>query len=245
MPSAGLTLLIATLLAIGAEPAKADMLQPVAPLGNLGLSSSWWDTATGQTPTTVTGDGSNDGTLPVLVNDLSANAASTYMFSHGFTAPSGSYPDIQINDASQGAENIGFIDSYVFAVTASNANAFAFSLNLSSSSGLQDLTVRLYEYSANGVQNLTLGGTGAVATAQTVDNWSLSSNPNGSGIASTSIPVSNLGTGEYVLEIAGLETGTSNGAYSGQLDIAPVPVPAALPLLLSGLAGLGFKIRRR
>jgi hypothetical protein len=97
-------------------PLPAALPLPVAPLGNLGLSSSWWDTATGQTPTTVTGDGSNDGTLPGLVNDLSANAASTYMFSH---------------------------------------------------------------------------------------------------------------------------------AYSGQLDIASVPVPAALPLLLSGLAGLGFKIRRR
>jgi hypothetical protein len=31
----------------------------------------------------------------------------------------------------------------------------------------------------------------------------------------------------------------------GDFDISEVPVPAALPLLLSGLAGLGFASRRR
>jgi hypothetical protein len=29
--------------------------------------------------------------------------------------------------------------------------------------------------------------------------------------------------GEFVLQIAGLETGTSNGTYSGQLNVTPVP----------------------
>jgi hypothetical protein len=245
MGSGTFSLLVAASMVIFGNTAKADSLVPVSPLGYLQASSSWWDTATGQTPTTVTGDGSNDGTTPVLVNDLTANGASTYNFSNGIAAPLGSYKDVQINDANQGMENIGFVDTYVFAITASTTNAFAFSLNLSSTSGLQDLTARLYEYSANGVQNLTIGGTGPVQTAQTVDNWSLSTNPSGSGIASTSIAASNLGAGEYVLEIAGLEMGTANGAYSGQLGIAPVPLPAGLPLLLSGLAGIGFNILRR
>jgi hypothetical protein len=41
-----------------------------------------------------------------------------------------------------------------------------------------------------------------------------------------------------VLEVAGLTVGSTSGAYSGQLSITPVPLPASFFLLLSGLAGL-------
>jgi len=235
---------MAATMSLASGVAWADKLVPVAPLGMLNLSSDWATTATGQTPTTITGSGVNSGTLPVYVNDLTANAASTYLFDNSFTRPNGSFPDVQVDDGSQGMENIGFIDSYVFAVPASTANAFAFSLNLSSTLGLEDLTARLYEYAVGGTQNLTIGGTAPV-TSGLVSGWSTSNNPTGgSSVASTEIPVSGLGAGEYVLEIAGLETGSTSGSYSGQLNVSPVPLPGAWTLTLSGLGFMLLYSRR-
>ncbi len=54
--------------------------------------------------------------------------------------------------------------------------------------------------------------------------------------------IPNLGYGKDFLLIA-LTQG--NGFTIAQLTVSDVPVPAALPLLLSGLAGLGFASRRR
>ena len=53
-----------------------------------------------------------------------------------------------------------------------------------------------------------------------------------------------LAAGTYVLEVRGMATGTSGGSYSGTLNVAPVPLPATLPLLLSGLGLLGGLLRR-
>jgi len=236
---------IATAVSIAASgAARADKLVAVPPLGTLSLSSDWATTGIGQTPTTVTGSGINNGTVPVYVNNLTANGSSTYLFNNSFTRPAGSFPDVQIDDGSQGMENIGFIDSYVFDVPASNANAFAFSLNLSSALGLENLTARLYEYDVGTTQNLALGGTGSVTTGL-VDTWSRSDNPTGSSsVASTELPVSGLQAGEYVLEIAGLETGAASGSYSAQLNVTPVPLPGTLPLAVGGL-GLLLRFARR
>jgi hypothetical protein len=229
---------VAVAMSMAAQVARADLLVPVAPLGTLSLSSDWAATALGQTPSTVTGSGVNNGTPPVLVNDLAANGASTYFFNNSFTSPAGSFADVQIDDASQGPESIGFIDSYVFAVPNATVNSFVFSLNLSSALGLDDLTARLYQYNPGNNQNLTIGGAGTVTT-DLIDNWSMSNNPvGGSSLASTGLPVSGLRAGEYVLEIAGLETGSTSGSYSGQLNVSPVPLPGTLLLLLGGLAVL-------
>ncbi len=54
-----------------------------------------------------------------------------------------------------------------------------------------------------------------------------------------------LSAGTYVLEVRGNVTGTAGGGYSGVIDLQPVPVPAALPLMLSGLGLLGGLLRKR
>ncbi|MFC2950354.1 VPLPA-CTERM sorting domain-containing protein [Marinicaulis aureus] len=54
--------------------------------------------------------------------------------------------------------------------------------------------------------------------------------------------IPNLGYGQDFLLIALTE---GAGFTIAQLTVSDVPVPAALPLLLSGLAGLGFASRRR
>jgi hypothetical protein len=53
------------------------------------------------------------------------------------------------------------------------------------------------------------------------------------------------GTGEYVLQIAGVATSAGGGSYTAGIGVTAVPLPAAVPLLLSGMAGLGAMARRR
>ena len=225
-----------------AASASADVVDRVSVGGSLLPSQSWLSTAPGQTPITVSGTGTNNGSGPVTVNDLTASGAGAFLFSQTLVAPQGSFAAAdQINGAAY-----GFTTSYVISVPPSMASAFLFSLNLSSAVGLEDLSARLYEYSANGVTNLTLGGTGPVANGN-METWSASVNSNGTNpIASTSLPATTLSNGgEFVLEISGLETGSQNGSFSGQLDVTPVPLPAALPLMLTALGLLSSKARRR
>jgi len=181
-------------------------------------------------PTNATGSG-------VQVSDLSQNGTSNYGIPDTFNAPNGSYSAGTINPGG-GAQSYGFLDSFVFVAPASTSNTFLFSLNLTAQQDVTNLTARLYSYTSN----TTLPATGSVSGG-VIDSWSMTVT-NGS-VVSTSLPQTTLAAGSYIIEIAGLVTGTTSGAYNGTLNLQPVPLPAGLPLLLSGLGGLGSMLMRR
>jgi hypothetical protein len=218
--------------------ARADTVTSVPNGGSLALSQGFASTAPNQTPTTVTGTGANDGIGSVMGSNLTGNGNSTYLFNQSYANSAGSY---QAGTLSTG-NTFGLVSSYVVDLPNSAASAFVFSLNLSSSTGMDNLSARLYSYGPG--QNTTLGITGALPNGGLVDPWSTA--VNGGLVNSTTLAPKNVNAGLYVLELVGqLSPGATSGSYSGQLSIAPVPLPAAFPLLLSGIGGLVALARRR
>jgi hypothetical protein len=129
-----------------------------------------------------------------------------------------------------------FYDDYIFTVANSTVDAASFLLNESSTLAISDLQMRLYSTTGNTLP--VLGDSPAGLQA----NWSnpISTNGSQSNLATTM-----LSAGTYVLEVRGDVTGQNGGTYTGIIDLQPVPLPAALPLLLSGFGLLGGLARKR
>ena len=226
-------------LTLAAGLAHADTIIPASNGGTLELSQSFASNAASQTPTTVVGTGANDGIGNVMGSNLTGNGNSTYLFSQSYSNSVGSYAAGTLSNG----DTYGLVASYVVALPTSTTGSYIFSLNLSSSTGIDDLSARLYAYGPG--ENTTLGITGALPNGGLVSSWS--SSVNGGLVDSTTMPATNVAAGLYVLEVVGqLSSGATSGSYSGQLSVDPVPLPAALPLLLSGIGGIiGFGRRRK
>jgi hypothetical protein len=130
-----------------------------------------------------------------------------------------------------------FYDDYIFSVANSTVDAASFVLNEGRTLAISNLQMRLYEVAGNSPLPV-LGDSPAGLMA----NWSTPISSNGS---TTDLGTTMLTSGTYVLEVRGDVTGTAGGSYAGLIDLQPVPVPAALPLLLSGLGLLGGLVRKR
>lgn len=117
-----------------------------------------------------------------------------------------------------------FNDAYLFTTpTASTISSFQSVLPLDPVFGIADFVVQLFETDSLGA-------------------------PVGSALAGggPTLSYSNLQGGQsYGLFVSGSPTGTDGGAYAGVMHISAVPLPAALPLLGSGLVALGLFLRRR
>jgi ABC-type amino acid transport substrate-binding protein len=179
------------------------------------------------TATGTTGSGA-DTTLPV---------PGSYTYGDTFAGGTGGTPAL--------GSPYGFFDDFIFTIAGASADSITSTINLGSTLQIDNLQVGLFSYVTG--QTLPIYGSTLPPGSVQVDGWSTPINSDGTtGIVSV-IPATNLAQGSYVLEVLGTVTGTAGGSYSGVLNLAPapVPLPAALPLLLSGLGGLGLWGRRR
>jgi hypothetical protein len=176
---------------------------------------SYEETASG-----ITGNGEGTDYLRLPVSDSFGNSLSKASGTLGAPADPG----------------FTFYDDYIFTVANSTVDAASFLLNESSTLAISDLQMRLY--STTGNTPPVLGDSPAGLQA----NWSnpISTNGSQSNLATTM-----LSAGTYVLEVRGDVTGQNGGTYTGIIDLQPVPLPAALPLLLSGFGLLGGLARKR
>jgi hypothetical protein len=187
------------------------------------------------------------GSLSLSYQDLGPGSA----FSGGgtisaFTSASGSafYGDsfTRATTPITDAPTWGFYDDFEFSVpTGVTADTITDYINLGNFQSISNLEVRLYSAVANPTPVLGNPVGGVVPGA----SWSspISAGSGNSGMFE--ILNTTLSSGTYFLEVRGNVDGTGGGAYSGTLNIAPVPLPAALPLLLSGFGLLGGLFRKR
>jgi hypothetical protein len=204
---------------LGAGPVTAATV-PVSPGGSLSL--------------TVTNSGNNNSANSATGNTSSLSAAGGYTYANGFNGT-------QTTNFS--TTSYGFYDDYVISIGAGQVDTIASTITIGSASGISGFAVRLYDYNANGgvAPLLTTPVTGSA-----FDSWSTTV-PVFPGATATYnvLPTTTLTAGTYVVEVRGTASGTSGGAYSGVFNMTPVPLPAALPLMLSSFGLLGFAARKR
>jgi hypothetical protein len=165
--------------------------------------------------------------------DVSSLASGTYAYAQTFNSPLATFTP------PGGSGSYAFYTDYVFTVAPGQVDSITSSINLGTSLAVNGLSARLYSYSAGSTSNTLLPA--FTPTGTIIDAWSSQVNlAPGLTASDTVIAPTDLGAGTYVLEIRATSVGTSGGSYSGTLNIAPVPLPAGLPLLLSATVGLGF-----
>jgi hypothetical protein len=136
-----------------------------------------------------------------------------------------------------------FYDDYFFTTATATVNDATVISNFSMNS-ISNLQVRIFASSGQPSDGLNPAGTLGIpsGTPPVVLGWTtplVGSNGSISVLLPTGFP-----SGSYDLQIRGEAIGT-DASYGGNLQIAPVPLPAGLPLLLSGLGMLGGLVRRR
>ena len=135
-----------------------------------------------------------------------------------------------------------FYDDYVFTVgVGSNVQSALISFD-QQFAGISNLQGRIISVNS---PFAPLANLGAPASGNTlVDAW-LNTTPV-SGIYTVNLNQTAFGPGTYALQIRGeVAPASQSGGYGGTISFTPVPLPAALPLLLSGVALLSARARRK
>jgi hypothetical protein len=166
-----------------------------------------------------------------------------YNYQNSFSAPTGA-TSIAGSNIYGGALNgnlgpAGFIDDYFFQISTARADVVSATIDLGGVYETSGLFARIYNLAANPGGLVTTTPNGAV------DYGTIT--PEGP-VTLVQINPTTLSSGSYVLELSGTASGSLGGSYTGTLNLNPVPavpLPAALPLLLSGITLLGGLARRR
>jgi hypothetical protein len=159
------------------------------------------------------------GTINIPANPSSSN------YGNSFSGPTTPFSGVY-----------GFFDDYIFTISGATANSLSTTIDLGSLLQITNFQERLYNYSTN--PGITTGP----AVGGSIDAWT---SPIGTFGTVAVLPTTILAPGTYVLQMRGTVTGTFGGSYAGTLNLAPVPLPAAVWLFGSGLLGLGSLVRRR
>jgi hypothetical protein len=157
-----------------------------------------------------------------------------------------------------------FYDNYVFSLGAgSNIQSTLISFTLPNGSpgnvvGISDLQARIIQIGPSPNPNYQNQTFDSIAASQLdgppvttiVDGWQTNQTtlPGGSNYYSVLLNQHQFGTGLYDVQIRGLvasSNGIYSGSYGGSISFTPVPLPAAVWLLASGLLGVGGLTRRR
>jgi hypothetical protein len=176
----------------------------------------------------------------VTVNDLSGNMAGSYTYANGWGGA-----QTAISASGVPTNTYGFYDDFVFTITGSSLDSITSTINLSSGSvntKIVNLDAQLFNVSGNNTLP-AFTPSGMVTDPAGVTNFTL-----GPGVSGTTVvlaPPGALAAGTYVLQIRGWETGTAGGSYSGVLNVAPVPLPASVWMLIAALGLMALQIRRR
>jgi len=142
-----------------------------------------------------------------------------------------------------------FQDNILFSTTGATVQAQA-SATLSNVTNLQARIISvnnqqgnpldIYTSSNSNAAGLLGGSTNSIVTI--VDGWANFANPI-LGVDYTGTLPTALAPGSYILQIRG--EAAAGSSYSGTAAFTPVPLPAAMWLMLSGAAGLSGFARRR
>jgi hypothetical protein len=196
----------------------------------------------------ITDDVTYSGTAVVVKPLNAANGIITPTVFYGIGdayngAPIASnFPGSIADPQNKGGGPWNFYDDYVFKVGASGSSIQSALISFNTSFfGISDLQGRIIGASGtfNAANNL-----GAPASGNTVvDGWT--NTVVASGVNIVNLNKTAFGPGTYDLQIRGEVLGAPPiGGYGGVIAFTPVPLPAALPLFLSGL-GLFVGLRRR
>src|SRR5689334_17133028 len=165
----------------------------------------------------------------------------SFTYGHTFNAPTTTITgSVNANNPS----GSGFYDDFVFQITGASTNAITSTIDFAGILQINNLQVRLYNAAGNSfpVLGAPAGCPGVGCTL--IDAWSTPVNYGPTTGTVSVLPSTTLSAGTYVLEVRGNVVGAAGGSYSGVLNIAAVPVPGAVWLFGSALAGL-VSVRRK